>query len=121
MSTWIYVITRNHCLNAVRKRDAEPTNFAAQIPSNLEGENGRDAHEALEREQRFQNIYRTTSSILTPMEFKVLCLHYAQDLTLSAITCQLQLSNPSGAKAYIVNAKRKLKFCKVCERRVQRR
>src|SRR4029079_345116 len=74
ISTWIYVITRNHCLNSLRKRDADPTGAAAQIPLNLEGDNGLDAHHALEEAQSFQNIYRTISSILTPMEIRVLWL-----------------------------------------------
>jgi RNA polymerase sigma-70 factor (ECF subfamily) len=110
MSTWIYVITRNHCLNSIRKRDAEPTDSAAQIPINLEGENGLDAHHALERAQSFENIYRTISSILTPLEIRVLWLHYGHDATLAAITHQLLLTNRSGAKAFIVSAKRKLKL-----------
>ena len=110
MSTWIYVITRNHCLNALRKRDADPTDAAAEIPVNLQGASGFDAHIALEKAQSFENVYRTISSILTPMEMRVLWLHYAYDLTLAAITRQLVLSNRSGAKAFIVSAKRKLKL-----------
>ena len=37
-------------------------------------------------------------------------LHYVDDLTLPAITRHLMLSNRSGAKAYIVSTRRKLKF-----------
>jgi RNA polymerase sigma-70 factor, ECF subfamily len=108
MSTWIYVITRNHCLNSLKKRDAEPIGSAVEIPHDLRGEDGLDSHIALEKAQSFQNIYRMISSILTPMEVRVLWLHYGNDLTLSSITRQLLLSNRSGAKAYIVSAKRKL-------------
>jgi RNA polymerase sigma factor (sigma-70 family) len=110
MSTWIYVITRNHCLNSIRKQEVDPTNSAAEIPLNLEGENGLAAHQALEEAQSFQNIFRAISSILTPVEVKVLWLHYGYELTLDAITRQLLLSNRSGAKAFIVSAKRKLKL-----------
>jgi hypothetical protein len=64
---------------------------------------------ALERTQSFQHILRFLGSILTPMEVRVLTLHYVHDLTVPAITRRLMLSNPSGAKAYIVSAHRKLK------------
>jgi len=110
MSTWIYVITRNHCLNSLRKRDGDPTDSAAQIPLNLQGEHGFEMHQALERAESFANTYRTICSILTPIEAKVLWLHYGHDLTLSSITRKLLLTNRSGAKAFIVSAKRKLKL-----------
>jgi len=35
-------------------------------------------------------------------------LHYGHDVPLATITRELALDNPSGAKAYIVNARRKL-------------
>jgi RNA polymerase sigma factor (sigma-70 family) len=110
MSTWIYVITRNHCLNSIRKQDGDPTNSAAEIPLNLEGDNGLTAHRALEDAEAFQNILRAISSILTPVEVRVLWLHYGYELTLDSITRKLLLSNRSGAKAFIVSAKRKLKL-----------
>jgi RNA polymerase sigma-70 factor (ECF subfamily) len=108
MSTWIYVITRNHCLNSLKKRDAEPTGSAMELTPDLRGENGMDSHTALERAQSFRNTFRIISSILTPMEVRVLWLHYGHELTLGSITSRLLLSNRSGAKAYIVSAKRKL-------------
>jgi RNA polymerase sigma factor (sigma-70 family) len=108
MSTWIYVITRNHCLNSLKKREMEPTGSASEISCDLRGENGLASHLALEKAQSFQNFYRTISAILTPIEIRVLWLHYGHDLTLTSITRRLLLSNRSGAKAYIVSAKRKL-------------
>jgi len=39
-----------------------------------------------------------------------LWLHYGYDLTLASITHRLLLSNRSGAKAFIVSARRKLKL-----------
>jgi len=110
MSTWIYVITRNHCLNSLRKHEADPATSAGEIPMNMEGENGKAAHQALEQAESFRNLYRTISGILTPLEVQVLWLHYGHDLTLEAITRRLLLSNRSGAKAFIVSAKRKLKL-----------
>jgi hypothetical protein len=45
---------------------------------------------------------------LTDIESQVFTLHYAEELPLDAITRLLKLENASGAKAYIVSAKRKL-------------
>ena len=39
---------------------------------------------------------------------KVMTLHYAEEVPLNAVTRLLNLENSSGAKAYIVSAKRKL-------------
>jgi RNA polymerase sigma-70 factor (ECF subfamily) len=91
VSTWIYVITRNHCLNALRRNDGEPSSFACEIPLNLAGDNGLNAHQALEDAESFRNFYRAISRFLTPLEIDVLW-------------------NRSGAKAFIVSAKRKLKL-----------
>lgn len=41
-------------------------------------------------------------------EKQVMTLHYGHDMRLDAITAALGLTNASGAKAYIVSAKRKL-------------
>ena len=46
---------------------------------------------------------------LDPLEARILMLHYGYELSLADLTTGLELSNPSGAKAYIVNARRKLK------------
>jgi RNA polymerase sigma factor (sigma-70 family) len=108
MSTWIYVITRNHCLNSVKKRGTEPTGAAVEIPHDLRGAVGTESHAALEEAQSFRIAYSWISSILTPLEVRVLWLHYGLDLTLTSVTHQLRLTNRSGAKAYIVSAKRKL-------------
>jgi hypothetical protein len=42
------------------------------------------------------------------VEARVMTLHYAEELPLDAVTQLLNLDNASGAKAYIVSAKRKL-------------
>jgi RNA polymerase sigma-70 factor (ECF subfamily) len=109
LSTWLYVITRNHCLNALKKWKTEPDEQALRPRVLLVYTGGEDAQSTLERTQSFQQVLRFLHSILTPMEVRVLTLHYVHDLTLPAITRRLMLSNPSGAKAYAVSARRKLK------------
>jgi RNA polymerase sigma factor (sigma-70 family) len=108
-STWLYALTRNHCLNALKKRRTEPTDAGDLMPDDLPGAHGREVHLAMERDQSFQNMWRLIQATLTPMEVRVMALHYGHGLTFALITRQMSLSNPSGAKAYIVNARRKLK------------
>ena len=45
---------------------------------------------------------------LDETERQVMTLHYGEDMTLDSISRLLNLQNASGAKAYIVSAKRKL-------------
>ena len=108
-STWLYVITRNHCLNALKKRHTEPLEVGEIMPDNLPGAHGQEVQLALERDQSFRNMWRLIETTLTPKEVRVMALHYGHGLPLAVITRQMMLSNPSGAKAYIVNARRKLR------------
>ena len=110
LSTWLYVITRNHCLNSLKKWKTEPDGNAVESLLTLIRSSDEDAHLALERTQSYEQLYRFLHSILTPMEVTVMTLHYVHDLTLPAITRRLMLSNRSGAKAYLVSIRRKLKF-----------
>jgi DNA-directed RNA polymerase specialized sigma24 family protein len=103
------VITRNHCLNALKKRRTEPTDAGEMIPNDFPGAHGQEVHLAMERVQSFKNMWCLIQATLKPMEVRVLALHYGHGLPLAIITRQMRLSNPSGAKAYIVNARRKLK------------
>lgn len=109
LSTWLYAITRNHCINSLKKWKTEPVDAAVQGRQTFFGVSKEDTHSALEGAQSFQQVFRWIKTILTPMEVRVMTLHYAHELTLPAITRQLMLSNQSGAKAYIVSAQRKLK------------
>lgn len=108
LSTWLYAIARNHCLNAMQKRAADPLSRTEGFPPSL-ADSGPHAHARAERMQAFERLWIVVDQTLTEMEKRVLALHYGHELTLEAITRSCRLSNPSGAKAYIVNAKRKLK------------
>jgi RNA polymerase sigma-70 factor, ECF subfamily len=108
LSTWLYAIARNHCLNALRKLEADPLARVEEFPPHLADAAG-DAHAGAENAQAFARMWSIVDETLTAMEKRVMALHYGHELTLDAITRACQLTNPSGAKAYIVNAKRKLK------------
>jgi RNA polymerase sigma-70 factor, ECF subfamily len=108
VSTWLYVIARNHCMNAIRRLDSDPLGRSDALPAGLVDEVG-DVHADIERTQTFERMWQLIDQTLTGVEKRVMALHYGHEVTLETITRKLMLSNPSGAKAYIVNARRKLK------------
>ena len=63
---------------------------------------------ALERAQSEELIRELVRETLDETESKVMSLHYVEELSLDTISRLLGLMNPSGAKAHIVNARRKL-------------
>jgi RNA polymerase sigma-70 factor, ECF subfamily len=114
-STWLYAIARNHCLSAIRKI-ADPVDAGEIVPLRLRDLSTTPPDVAIERKQRHREMWRVMGTALEPTEARVMALHYGYELPLAEITQQLALTNPSGAKAYVVNARRKLD--RVIKRRV---
>ena len=117
-STWLYAITRNHCLSALKKM-ADPVDAGETIPPRLRDVSAIQPDIQIERRQTHNEMWRMIGATLEPMEARVLALHYGYEWPLAAITQRLELSNPSGAKAYVVNARRKLNL--VLKRRASRK
>jgi RNA polymerase sigma factor (sigma-70 family) len=120
-STWLFSIARNHCLNVMQanrrqaselKADVEE-DFLTQIP--YEGET---PYTALERAEAGKLLTEMLDKSLDSTEKVVFTLHYGEEVPLDTITRLLDLENASGAKAYIVSAKRKL--AKLVQQRVAR-
>ncbi|HEX4278918.1 MAG TPA: RNA polymerase sigma factor [Bryobacteraceae bacterium] len=106
-STWLYVITRNHCLTSL-KRIADPVEVGETVPLRLQDFSSPRPDLMIERKQKHREMWQMIGATLEPMEARVMALHYGYELPLAAITQRLALTNPSGAKAYVVNARRKL-------------
>jgi RNA polymerase sigma-70 factor (ECF subfamily) len=117
-STWLYAITRNHCLSSLKKI-ADPVDFGEIVPLRLQDFSTVRPDIEIEKKERQREVLRMIDSALEPMEARVMALHYGYELPLAAITQQLALTNPSGAKAYVVNARRKLNL--VIKRRASRK
>jgi RNA polymerase sigma factor (sigma-70 family) len=107
-STWLYAIARNHCLTAIRKSSSEPLNIDLPAAFVVQDRRAVAPDLAAENHQLTGRLLRLMGRVLEPTEIRVMTLHYAHDEPLAAITMQLGLRNPSGAKAYIVNGRRKL-------------
>ena len=107
-TTWLYTIARNRWSDTLRAqrsrtREAPDTAMFDDEPST---EN--DALAAIEASDARVLVRRLMNEALNETEKRVMTLHYGYDMRLDAITAALGLTNISGAKAYIVSARRKL-------------
>lgn len=107
-STWLYVIARNRCLSAIQKRSCEPVWVAKSTPMEFPDTATVDVHTAFETEQSRRKSWRMILDSLDATEARVMMLHYGEELPLNTVSSMLGLTNKSGAKAYIVSARRKL-------------
>ncbi|HEX5432443.1 MAG TPA: sigma-70 family RNA polymerase sigma factor [Bryobacteraceae bacterium] len=107
-STWLYVIARNLCMSALQKRASEPVWSAKAITFDLPDPSAMDVHRDVEVRQSRRKRWQFIMETLDQTEAKVMMLHYGQELSLNTVSRMLGLTNKSGAKAYIVSAKRKL-------------
>jgi RNA polymerase sigma-70 factor (ECF subfamily) len=104
-STWLYTIARNEALNR-RQRYSPPMaadDILADLPASAE-----DPAQEAERRSRGRRVMELITATLDKTEREVFTMHYGDEIPLDAITRLLGLQNPSGAKAYIVSARRKL-------------
>ena len=109
-TTWLCAIARNHCFNALRSRARMPEDGVETEKLEALGALSAGFDSDLERSQMLEIAQGLMASELSPLEAQVMTLHYAEDLPLDAISILLKMDNASGAKAYIVSAKRKLKI-----------
>lgn len=108
-TTWLYLVTRSVAINrGISERRRRGLSLDDEsIAEPVADETPID--ERLATAELGENLRQAIAQTLEPTEAKVLYLHYVDGLTLPAIGELLGLTNKSGAKAYIVGAKRKLK------------
>jgi RNA polymerase sigma-70 factor (ECF subfamily) len=106
-TTWLYVIARNRCRDEQRERAARPTEAPEDALVDPPSEPN-EALAALQARDARSVVRALVGDVLNETERHVMVLHYGHEMPLDAITAALGLTNTSGAKAYIVSAKRKL-------------
>jgi RNA polymerase sigma-70 factor (ECF subfamily) len=103
-SSWLFVITRNRCLNEIRndarREDIEPDSMVDESP-------GFD--ERLENEMQNERLLELAARVLDEDERKALWLRYSELLPVEEITVLLNLDYKSGARALLQRARRKLR------------
>jgi RNA polymerase sigma-70 factor (ECF subfamily) len=107
-STWLYVIARNLCMSAIQKKSCEPVWVVKPDTADFPDTAAVDVHTVVETEQTRRRSWRFILDTLDETEARVMMLHYGQEMPLRAVSRMLGLTNKSGAKAYIVSARRKL-------------
>lgn len=107
-TTWLYSIARNHCLDELRSRGGRPVETSEVPLETIIDSRSEDVSQTIERNQSEQVLKQLMRESLDKTESQVMTMHYVHELPLDSITRLLGLSNQSGAKAYIVSAKRKL-------------
>ena len=107
ISTWVHAIARNHCFKAIRAQ-LEAGTRAAGLALEWASAAQDDPYAQVEREDSAEALRAFLRETLTELEIRVITLRYGEELSLDQITEILGLRNSSGAKAYLVSAKRKL-------------
>jgi RNA polymerase sigma-70 factor (ECF subfamily) len=107
-STWLYTITRNHCVNEMKSRFTKPEHGAETLDLEVEDSEARTVLSELEKQESVSLMKTLMNDNLDPLEKQVLVMHFAEEIPLDSLTRLLGLTNASGAKAYIVSAKRKM-------------
>jgi RNA polymerase sigma-70 factor (ECF subfamily) len=107
-TTWLYVIARNRWRDELRSRQARPRESPDADMRDAEPSTANDALAALAASDARVLLRRLMDERLDDTEKHVMTLHYGHEMRLAAITAALGLTNASGAKAYIVSARRKL-------------
>ena len=107
-STWLYVIARNQSMTALQKRATEPVWVANTLALDLPDRSSSDFYAIFEKDQTRKRNWRFIVDTLNSIEAKVMMLHYGEEVPLNTVSRMLGLTNKSGAKAYVVSARRKL-------------
>ena len=107
-TTWLYIIARNRWRDDLRARQSRPREAPEAAMFDEEPSTANDALAALQASDAGALVRRLMDEVLDETEKRVMMLHYGHEMRIDAITAALGLTNASGAKAYIVSARRKL-------------
>jgi RNA polymerase sigma-70 factor (ECF subfamily) len=106
--TWLYAVARNHCMDELRSRALTTGQVDDFVLDQVADSSLEPIWLTLERDESAETLRQLIQQALDETEKRVMTLHYVDELPLDTITRLLGLENASGAKAYVVSARRKL-------------
>ena len=95
-------------MDELRSRAVRPGEIGDFVLEQVIDSNLEPVSQTLERDESARTLRQLIQDALDETEAKVMTLHYVDELPLDSITRLLGLENASGAKAYVVSARRKL-------------
>ncbi len=95
-------------MNEWKARANRPQQAKPEVLHELVDEKAESIESILERVSSAENARKLLAETLDETELKVMTLHYRDEISLQAVSNVLGLTNASGAKAYVVSARRKL-------------
>jgi RNA polymerase sigma factor (sigma-70 family) len=107
-STWLYVIVRNESFNRASRLSATEMKGDDDMLATIPDDTVNSPYDELARAASKRQLHELLHETLDETERHVFTMHFGDDVPLEAITRLLRLENASGAKAYIVSARRKL-------------
>jgi len=107
-STWVYSITRNHCLGEISRRKRSSDEGQIEIDSILFLKGGTDfLHNGITGE--LSVLIEKAKGVMNSDELEAFILHYWDGFEVKEITKILGCENITGARTLIQNARRKFK------------
>ena len=105
---WLYVVTRNRCLNAIRDGKGDRvTDLDESLAGVLRAES--DPATEAERSDIARRVQQACASELDAREQAIVHLRYHWGLKMGEITSLMCLENASGARTYLRTAEKKLR------------
>lgn len=110
LSTWIYRITRNHCLGQLSSRSRTWRERLLPVDEiEIADPDLPDRLREAEIKGQLDRLLDRAARRMTPDELEAFVLHYREGLTVKEITKTLGCDNATGARTLIQNARRKFK------------
>lgn len=107
-STWVYQVTRNHCLGELSKRRVRWRDRLLSYEEDAAGEAiDAETYARLDEIQDLDRILEAAREYMSMDELEAFVLHYREGLTVNEITKVIGCANATGARALIQNARRK--------------
>ncbi len=107
-STWVYQVTRNHCLDELSKRRVRWRDRLLSFDEGIGAEASEaEAFSRVDELEDLERILDAARECMSTDEIEAFVLHYREGLTVNEITKIIGCANATGARTLIQSARRK--------------